>query len=79
MDLDWRLDPKPEFCVSRLCMSPNDVAVEEYTAADYDAGDGEYVVERIVAEKKINKRIWYIVKWKVKHCCCGDVFTLVEQ
>ena len=41
--------------------------MEEYTAADYDAG-AEYVVDFIVAEKPKGKKMEYLVKWKVIKC-----------
>lgn len=51
-------------CSCSLTIKKDDVLVEEYTAADYDAG-AEYVVDFIVAEKTKGKKMQYLVKWKV--------------
>ena len=52
------------YCSCSLTIKKDDVLVEEYTAADYDAG-AEYVVDFIVAEKTKGKKMEYLVKWKV--------------
>lgn len=55
------------FCFYSLSIKKNDVLVEEYTAADYDAGT-EYEVDFIVAERTKGKKTEYLVKWKVFQC-----------
>ena len=52
------------YCFCSLTIKKDDVLVEEYTAADYDAG-AEYVVDFIIAEKIKGKKMEYLVKWKV--------------
>ena len=57
--------------------------VEEYTAADYDAGV-EYTVVFIVAEKTKGKKAEYLVKWKVIHVlddrlASSKLFTICQQ
>lgn len=43
---------------------PGDVPVEVYTAEEYEEG-ADYEVDSIVAEKRIGRGTFYLVKWKV--------------